>query len=51
VGVIVILMGLIIIPLKAFLADLIYVKASINERDKDKNDGKDETDEIEAKKK
>jgi hypothetical protein len=41
VGGIVYVMGLIIVPLKAYLADLVYVKAAVNNRDKESDLEKD----------
>ena len=38
VGGIVYLMGLIIVPLKAYLADLVYVKAALNAKEKESED-------------
>jgi hypothetical protein len=50
VGGIVYLMALIIIPLKAYLADLVYVKAAMQLRDKEKEEEKKEKQESEEKK-
>jgi hypothetical protein len=51
VGGIVYLMGLIIIPLKAYLADLVYVKAAIKHRDKEEEDKVQEEKKVEEKEK
>lgn len=55
VGGIVYLMGLIVVPLKAYLADLVYVKAAIKQRDKEETKtevkGQEEINEKEMKEK
>lgn len=45
VGGIIYLMGLIIVPLKAYLADLVYVKAAVNLRDKEEKEQEPEAEE------
>ncbi len=47
VGGIVYLMGLIVIPLKAYLADLVYVKAAMKHRDKEEEDKAQEEKDVE----
>ncbi|OLS32012.1 MAG: hypothetical protein HeimAB125_13360, partial [Candidatus Heimdallarchaeota archaeon AB_125] len=45
IGGIAVVMGLIVVPLKAYLADLVYVKAAVNQKDKEnENNSKKETD-------
>ena len=50
VGGIVYLMGLIIVPLKAYLADLVYVKAAINLRNIEEKEKEAEEEEIKEEK-
>lgn len=49
IGGIVTVMGLIVVPLKAYLADLVYVKAAVNQKNKETdNDSEEESDEEES---
>jgi len=49
IGGVVTVMGLIVVPLKAYLADLVFVKAAVNLKNKEKdNDSEEESDEEES---